>query len=341
MIIKKALLMILSIFFIGFPTTAFAKIIDINECEEILKSNWGYSSHSFNDGYLYGDMCYTILAAYHEVDLKSFPYTWYKVLNKYKTNNSSKVTRENAIKYIIESFGIVPFNYEDHIWADENLQSEDNKKYIDYAYYLGIISGTGDNYFNPQEYITCKDFYTMLKNTDSIKTMIEPEYNFYYENNFTRMISSKFQKAMHNIPENIRNSFYNNGWNYYLMEYPYRDNFFCEDNDPEYTILGTTSKYRKNIQQVVWYETYYHKDTVSTLYHEMGHYTYYLYSLNEEDIEKIKEEESLIEVTGDKYCKTSEKEYFAEAFCEYITNPNELSENCPQTYKFIDNLLNQ
>ena len=86
-----------------------------------------------------------------------------------------------------------------------------------------------------------------------------------------------------------------------------------------------------------------------TLYHEVGHffdYKYYkYYSLSDsKEFQAIFYEERYNFKTNHSelwYFQETSREYFAQAFAEYILNPKRLQKNCPETYEFINYYINK
>lgn len=86
-----------------------------------------------------------------------------------------------------------------------------------------------------------------------------------------------------------------------------------------------------------------------TLYHEVGHffdYKYYkYYSLSDsKEFQAIFYEERYNFKTNHSelwYFQETSREYFAQAFAEYILNSKRLQKNCPETYDFINYYINK
>lgn len=75
-----------------------------------------------------------------------------------------------------------------------------------------------------------------------------------------------------------------------------------------------------------------------TSIHELGHAIYYQILDNRErsiiDIQYDKEKDGLL----DEYGTTNKEEFFAVAFVEYIYMPEQLKEDCPNTFNFFKNI---
>jgi len=79
-----------------------------------------------------------------------------------------------------------------------------------------------------------------------------------------------------------------------------------------------------------------------TIIHEMGHYVQY-HASRDSAIQRlfaIADELAGVAVcSGRDYCRTNYKEFFAEAFYCYITMPDRLALNAPQTYQLIEAIV--
>lgn len=64
------------------------------------------------------------------------------------------------------------------------------------------------------------------------------------------------------------------------------------------------------------------------------------YSFSSEFLDVYEEEEQTALVFSS-YARRSPDEYFCESIAEYYTDPIELQECCPQTYKYIDKLVKE
>ena len=82
-----------------------------------------------------------------------------------------------------------------------------------------------------------------------------------------------------------------------------------------------------------------------TMFHECGHVlddeSHILYISGTSEFKKIYEEEKDYFVVDNNYdyFVSTEAEYFASAFSEYMLNPHRLKENTPKTYEFIERCL--
>ena len=84
-------------------------------------------------------------------------------------------------------------------------------------------------------------------------------------------------------------------------------------------------------------------DIESVLYHEIGHMIDFKYKTFKilsytEEFKRIFEEERYnfkVDHSNSEYFMNNIKEYFAQAYSEYLTNPVRLKKHCPKTYEFI------
>lgn len=91
-------------------------------------------------------------------------------------------------------------------------------------------------------------------------------------------------------------------------------------------------------------------DIKVVLYHEIGHmidfkYKNFIVLSNTREFKEIYEEEKdnfKVDHSNPEYFRNNRQEYFAQAFSEYLINPERLKKNCPKTYEFIKyNIDNQ
>ena len=77
------------------------------------------------------------------------------------------------------------------------------------------------------------------------------------------------------------------------------------------------------------------------IWHEFGHYVYYHNNVTSvtDSIFRTTEPDGVATITGQDYCKTNSKEFFAEAFCCYFYAPASLSEYSPGIYRVVDGVI--
>ena len=282
-----------------------------------------------DDGYVYPEECIRYLQLYHDVTLgnETSPWRFSFLLDWNNTHNP--LTREEALTYIIQSFGVAPLNEPDHIWADEESILFEYRPYIDYAYRLGITSGTGNNSFNPKALITDSQFLALLTNAHNVKEELIPTFNMTYESGYSQIASYRCQETMFQMPIEIMNLFNRLGWTLNIRDYQ----LYNSSGEAEPSWAGVTTYADKKIDIKVAYLM----DT--TLIHEFGHF---VQDVTDTDIkmEMNEEVDNLVSIMGT-YCTTNDHEYFAEAFQAYYTKNDKLLEYCPKTYKVVEEAINK
>jgi len=164
----------------------------------------------------------------------------------------------------------------------------------------------------------------------------------YAEGKASSCILEETQKALNNVPQSLVLLFYKNGGmvnvtnEEYESTYTYENDvikfsvagFYQHKNDEEYSISIMIDL--SNIQG-------------GTVEHEFGHYLDYLFDVISEKeffnsiyLEEYKSFKSHIESSN---YYDNNKEYFAESFSKYLTEPKELKKHCPKTYNFFEFLM--
>lgn len=282
-----------------------------------------------DDGYVYPEECIKYLQLYHDVTLGNETSPWRFSFLIDWNNTHNPLTREEALTYIIQSFGVAPLNEPDHIWADEeNIQFE-YRPYIDYAYRLGITGGTGNNIFSPKALITDSQFLTLLTNAHKVKDELIPTFNMTYESGYSQIASYKCQESMFQMPIEIINLFDRLGWTLNIRDYQ----LYNSSGEAEPSWAGVTVYADKKIDIKVTHQM----DT--TIIHEFGHF---VQDVTDTDIkiEMNEEVDNLASIAGS-YCRTNDHEYFAEAFQAYYTKNAQLLEYCPKTYEAVEEAINK
>ena len=128
------------------------------------------------------------------------------------------------------------------------------------------------------------------------------------------------------IPENVRDSYQENGWNIYVTD----ENI---GSNPDSAAIGLFVPREKTIYISNRF------DASSAIIHEMGHYIDYAIKTSEVDeFVKIYDSElakfKKIYPTNIKNISTP-KEYFATAYEAIILFPEKVKSNCPLTYEYI------
>lgn len=138
------------------------------------------------------------------------------------------------------------------------------------------------------------------------------------------------------LPEVVKRLFVNTGCTLTEVD--------CIENDPNAVgIFAHNDTAHYYAIEIVRGESYLSKE--STVYHEFGHLLDYGYNECFKSDSKIFTE--IYEVEKDyfvvdynyEYVTSTPREYFAEAFAEYMTNPDRLRDNTPMTYNYIEHVL--
>lgn len=138
------------------------------------------------------------------------------------------------------------------------------------------------------------------------------------------------------LPEVVKNLFVNTDCT--LTEVDYNEDnpnragvFMCNDTVHYYAIEIVRGEFCISKENVV--------------YHEFGHLLDYGYneyfksdSITFREIYEAEKGAFVVDY-GYEYVTSNPQEYFAEAFAEYMTNPNRLRDNTPMTYEYIEYVL--
>lgn len=137
------------------------------------------------------------------------------------------------------------------------------------------------------------------------------------------------------IPENVRNSFIDNGWKIYATDEHLGRKFFNVDS----SILAVTTDGEDAI--------YLHnrEKAAEALVHEFGHYIDFVsgyVSYGSEFREIFLAEADAFRAVHSTHANNTNTpmEYFAECYQEIILHPDKIKNNCPRTYEFITNYAN-
>lgn len=148
----------------------------------------------------------------------------------------------------------------------------------------------------------------------------------------------KVLSSYYHIPEVARNKFEDFGGVLSITNENLGEKFF---NDSSKRIVAVTSYKGSSKECSINIGT---KDATAVL-HEMGHFIDYVcgYLSDTKEYKDIWGSEvaafKSFHYTADENTNTA-NEYFAESFQVYIESPNELQDNCPQSYGYIVNTLN-
>lgn len=251
-------------------------------------------------------------------------------VSDYLTLDALTITREAAITAVIRSYGVYPSDEPDYIWADEVEQSEIYKPYIDYAKRMGIVVGTGDNFFTPKQIVTKNELLIMLTRADGIN----PQYKISYDYPICKLLSADIQKGLSEVPIFLLESFYSEGRTITATTNPIIRN----------NRITVPSKYTGWIQYEgdMWLSVDFHNhptyDQEWVTIHEIGHYLGHRTKLLNRY--SIPGELNWLKEFSGNYCSESNHEFFAESFATYILFQEELGLNAPTIYNHINNCLN-
>lgn len=164
------------------------------------------------------------------------------------------------------------------------------------------------------------------KTTVSSTEKSEAIYFFLIDGNVSKSSQDYAMNYWNKIPSHIRSMFFEKGWTLTLTTnklYTGEDTIgLCSYSTRNLTVLVTNNKYIRN-----------------ALIHEVGHF--YDYSLgrpsNKALFKEIFNEEKGYRpfVNGTSHSYSTQSEYFAEAFEDYIRYPNSLKSRAPRTYEYI------
>ena len=252
-------------------------------------------------------------------------------VSSYLTLDAEAMTREAAVAAVIRSYGIYPADEADYVWADEGVQGEQYRPYIDYARRMGITVGVGENQFAPKQLVTEWELRTMLDRADGI----QPEYPLAYDSPLCRLLSAETQRGLSLIPDFFVDKFYQEGRVIHATGTP--------------IILPNGSSLSDQYVGWIQYEgdvwisvecdgdPYSHQDRTSI--HELGHYLGYRTALL--DRNRVPEERDWLIRRYRPYCNENNHEFFADSFTAYILWPAELQENAPTVYAHIEACLHE
>lgn len=141
------------------------------------------------------------------------------------------------------------------------------------------------------------------------------------------------------IPEFIRTEFKKDGWQVVLTDKDISKQYY---NGPvKGRLSGLASSREKKL--------YVHgsrNDIRRSMIHEFGHYWDYTCGIPStdakfNDIYLIEKETFYEKWKTDDHATSNSQEYFAEAFAQLILYPNILKKNCPNTYKYLQDIVSE
>ena len=249
----------------------------------------------------------------------------------YLTLYSEAMTREAAVAAVIRSYGIYPADEPDHVWADEGVQGEQYRPYIDYAQRVGITAGVGENRFGPDRLVTEWELRAMLDRAEGI----QPEYPLAYDSPLCRLLSAETQRGLSLIPDFLVDKFYQEGRVIHSTGTPI---ILPNGSSLSDQYVGWI-QYEGDVWLSVevgnapyWYQ-------YEAAIHELGHYLGYRTALL--DRNRVPEERDWLIRRYRPYCNENNHEFFADSFTAYILWPAELQENAPTVYAHIEACLHE
>lgn len=157
------------------------------------------------------------------------------------------------------------------------------------------------------------------------------------EGDISYSVKKEMNEKMKLIPQNLLNTFYNNGYQLVLTTKSIQGNYY--NGSVSGPIAGLFMGDRNTIY-VAAIERY----IDMALLHEFGHFLDSLHgyvSTTDEFVQIFYEEkEYLTTFSYDNHYKSNTKEYFAESFEQIIENPERCRNEVPKTYEFITRYMN-
>lgn len=234
------------------------------------------------------------------------------------------VTDESGILYATTSVNIRELPSKDSNKIGHlSLSQEIEKTGICDNGWIKVLYNGIDGYINGK--------YLSEQKPEIIETPVQSEISSVIQNigvseNLVKKINTYYMM----IPENIRNSFVNNGWTLYVTN----ENFGKKYYGYDISILALTLYYEK----VIYIDD--REKAVTSVIHEFGHYIDCVsgFVTNSKEFGEIFLEEcetfKTIHSTHSNNTSTP-MEYFAEFYQEIILHPDSIKDSCPKTYEFI------
>ena len=244
---------------------------------------------------------------------------------------SSNVTREVALKGLFEMTGLSEYVYNSFFYTSDIFDLNDclrmdNRDYLYTAYQLGLIEKDENGNLNPGGYVTrgevCEWVYK-LRNIDKeslevLRPSVLDKINIQYLDGQSEAFKRKTENALGEIPNEVVEKFVEQNWKLKISNQQLASIYSHSGLDLSMAV-GVCDYGIKTIY--VTYDLF--GGPSACLQHEMGHYvdhTMFNDSESRAAIKKLYKEEvdALAKFVGRDYCKTSEGEFFAEAFYAYV-----------------------
>lgn len=165
--------------------------------------------------------------------------------------------------------------------------------------------------------------------------------NIYTEGKISGYILEETQKALDNIPKSLISLFYENGGMVNVTNEKHESAYTYENDVIKFEVAG----FYRHKSNEIYIMNYIDSIQYGTVEHEFGHYLDFLFDVISEkqlfttiyleEYHNFKEH-----IKSDNYYDNN-KEYFAESFSTYTTNPKKLKKYCPKTYLFLVFLIDQ
>jgi hypothetical protein len=207
------------------------------------------------------------------------------------------------------------------------------KKIVATITVLGILftgcSNTTDigNYDNSVDIEDC-DKYCIEHNIINLSTNNNIPESFLGKVRNPKDAQEKVVEAFNNLPDHIEDFYMDENGTIIIID----------DKSNNITWAGL---YKPAVDEIKIKKNAY--DIESVLYHEIGHMIDYKYETFKilsytREFEDIFEEEKsnfIVDHSDPEYFRNNIKEYFAQAYSEYLIKPRRLKKHCPKTYEFI------
>lgn len=162
----------------------------------------------------------------------------------------------------------------------------------------------------------------------------------------TQSEADELQAMLKLVPYPIVNAFVDDGFRILLSSKDLRDYV-------GYTWDFEASGVYSYSNKTIYLSNKYNNDwAVNSLYHEFGHYVDVHYGVSQGYIGYMSEKEPFLSIYNSEkvnfkvdtnkdldYYTSSSKEMFAQAFAEYIVNPDRLKNNTPKTYNYVKKVV--
>ena len=281
---------------------------------------------------------------FYERPQNKFEFTQINIRKKSKTYETIKTKKDRILKLNTDIENNQDFKDFEVIYLYKNLKNikvykEPNKNS---SFFIlpenGLFEINAESFeyykinFNSNTFFIKKTDYSLIKQQKNIYTnFIKTDGQI--KEQYINLANTYWNK----IPLKVRKKFVDNNWNIYVTD----KNLAKEYNNSSGIINGITIYNKKEIHIQNTFEA-----ISKSLIHEVGHFF--------DDYNRItisdsfntiyqKEYEKFFQTyhTNKEYAKSDIKEYFAEAFVQYIITPTLLKENTKETFDYIEKSIKQ